>query len=411
MSGDGLLRNIGQLATCVPADDANGLSDAGLVEQAALAWRDGQIAYAGPEAELPADLAGLESRDAEGGLVVPGLVDCHTHLVFGGWRGDEFALRCAGASYLELARAGGGIQSTVKATRAASESQLLDKAEGVCREMLSLGVTTLEGKSGYGLNFADELKQLRVYRRLAERIAQRIKVTFLGAHTLPPEFKDNRAGYLRELTERIMPAVVDEGLAEFCDVFVENTAFTREEGEQILDTARRLGLGVKIHADQLSDGGGAGLAASRQAVSAEHLEYANQQGIEAMAKAGTVAVSLPLASLYLNEPFLPARRFLDAGVPVAVASDFNPGSAPSFHLPLAMTLACIKQQMSPSESLLGATRHAAKALAMSDSAGCLKPGQPADFVCVDAPSLNHWLYHFRANAARATWCAGIRYPT
>jgi len=390
-----VLRNIAQLATCPPG---NPQQDAGLVANAALAWTGGTVRWVGKARDLPDEFSGEPVIDCEQRLVIPGLVDCHTHLCFGGWRGDEFALRIEGASYQEIAAAGGGIASTVTATRAASLGELKRKAAGILDGMLRLGVTTVECKSGYGLDRANELKQLEVYRQLNGSHPVELVPTFLGAHTVPREHRDARERYVAMLCDELIPAIAREGLARFCDAFVEQGAFTVAEARQILTTAARHGMGAKVHADQLSDGGGALLAAELGAVSAEHLEYVSPEGIAALAESGTVAVSLPLASLYLREPFLPARDLLSAGVPVAVATDFNPGSAPSYHLPLAMTVACIHQRMTPQESLNGATTVAARAVSAADRIGSLLPGFQADLAIIDAESVNQWLYHFLPNA-------------
>jgi imidazolonepropionase len=403
-----VLENIAELATCPPG---NPQGDAGLVRDASLVADRGEILWAGPARELPAacrDTNPESTRriDCGGRLVIPGLIDCHTHLCFGGWRGDEFERRLAGASYQEIAAGGGGIVRTVAATREASAGELERKARAALDDMLQLGVTTVECKSGYGLDEANELKLLRVYRRLDATHPVDLVPTFLGAHVLPPEYRDDRDGYVDLLCERLIPRVAEEGLAEFCDAFVEGGAFSAAEADRIFTAARDHGLKIKLHADQLSEGGGASLAARHGAVSAEHLEYASDRGIADLARAGTVAVSLPLASLYLGERYLQARQFLDAGVPVAVATDFNPGSAPSYHLPLALTLACLNQSMTPQEALNGATTVAARALDRHDRIGSLLPGYRADFAIIDSPALNHWLYHFTPNACRAVYKAG-----
>ena len=390
------LTHIGQLATC-PASAPQ--HDAGLIEQAALLIEDGCVTFAGPETELPDH---DDSFDCRGRLVVPGLVDCHTHLCFGGWRGDEFAQRIEGRRYAEIAAEGGGIASTVRATREAGFDALKDKAHAALDEALSLGVTMMECKSGYGLDYNHEIKQLEVYAALDAEHAVDLVPTFLGAHIVPPEYRERRDDYIALLCDRLIPTIAERGLAEFCDVFVEDNAYTRDEARRILETARDHGLGLKVHADQLSAGGGAELAAELGAASAEHLEHISDAGIASMAQSGTVAVSLPIASLYLGEGWIPARRLIEAGIPVAVATDFNPGSSPSFHLPLAMTLACLKQRMTPAETLTGATTIAARAVGQADRAGSLQPGYPADLAIIDAPSLNHWLYHFRANACMRT---------
>lgn len=402
--------NIGQLATC-PHEGGQG--DAGLVDGAALVVEDGRVSWCGPETDLPGAYRRVASFDCGGALVIPGLVDCHTHLCFGGWRGDEFEMRLQGMDYREIAAAGGGIASTVAATRAANMQELVRWARSALDGMLALGVTTVECKSGYGLDYENEIRQLEVYAALERDHPVSLVPTFLGAHIVPPEYADRRGEYVDLLCQRLLPEVAERGLAEFCDAFVEQGAYTAGEAHRILDTARGLGLGIKLHADQLSDGGGACLAAELGAVSAEHLEYASAEGIAALAGSGTVAVSLPLASLYLGEPYLRARAFLTAGVPVAVATDFNPGSAPSWHLPMAMLLACLNQGMTPQEALNGATTVAARAVGRQDRAGSLRPGYPADLAVIDAPNLNHWLYHFQPNACTSVmkagrWVAGPR---
>jgi imidazolonepropionase len=394
-----VLRNIGQLATCSADADQQ---DAGLINDAALVYANNKIIWVGLEESLPAQFATAEAIDCGRRLVIPGLVDCHTHLCFGGWRGDEFEMRLRGQSYQEIADSGGGIRSTVAATRADSAEQLSAKALLALEKILTLGVTTLECKSGYGLEFKSEIKQLQVYRDLDGQQPVDLVPTFLGAHMVPDEFSHDREGYIRLLCEVLIPAVSAQKLAQFCDIFVEKGAFSLDEARLVLNAARQAGLGLKVHADQLSNGGGAKFAATLGAVSAEHLEYSDAKGIAALAGAGTVAVSLPLASLYLRERYMPAREMLKAGVRVAVATDFNPGSAPSYHLPLAMTLACINQQMTPQEVLMGATTIAAHALSSEHRIGSLLPDFEADIAIMDAPSLNQWLYHFQANA-----CCGV----
>ncbi len=401
-----VLTHIAQLATCRAE---GGQGDIHAIRDAALVWEDEQIRWAGRARDLPAEYEAMEQIDAGGRLVIPGLIDSHTHLAFGGWRGGEFAQRMRGADYLEIARQGGGIRATMRATRAASAEELTVRCKAFLEEMARLGVTTVEAKSGYGLNVADELKTLRVYRRLQEEQPLGIAPTFLGAHTVPPEYEGDREGYLRLLTDALIPQIAEQELAAFCDVFVEETAFSPDEARQVFAAATAHGLRPKLHAAQVPDTGGARLAAEVGAASADHLEQAAEEGIRAMAAAGVVAVGLPLASLYLNQPPLPARRFIEAGVPVAVATDFNPGSAPSYHLPLALTLACTMQRMTPAEALKGATCYAARAVGLEDRIGSLEVGKQADFVVIDAPDVNHWLYHFRPNAAVATYVRGERF--
>jgi imidazolonepropionase len=398
-----ILRNIGALATC-RAD--GGQDDVQLIHNAALIWNGDRIVWAGPADEMPANLGTAVMFDARGGLVIPGLVDCHTHLVFGGWRAGEFAQRCRGTSYQEIALQGGGIASTVRATRAADDTTLVNRARGFLDAMVQLGVTTVECKSGYGLTLNDELRILRDYRALADTGPCRIVPTVLGAHIVPAEFASDRAGYIRMLVDELLPAVAAEKLARFCDVFVEENAFTVEEARGILTAAVRLGLKPKVHADQLRDGGGAALAAEVGALSADHLEHVSDAGIAALKQAGVIAVSLPIASLYLRQQAMPARKLIDAGVPVAVATDFNPGSAPSFHLPFAMTLACTTQMMTPAEVLKGATIYAARAVGRDADLGSLEEGKRADFLLIDADDVDQWLYHLRANACRWTVVGG-----
>jgi imidazolonepropionase len=399
-----LLHNIAQLATC-RADGGQG--DIHAIPNAAMAWDEGIIRWVGPEKDLPSEYRRAERLDAGGRLVIPGLVDCHTHLAFAGWRAEEFEQRIRGRSYLEVARAGGGIASTVRQTRAAGQDELLRRSACFLEEMLALGITTVECKSGYGLEAETELKLLRVYRRLSEEQPVRLIPTFLGAHVVPPEYRENREAYVDLLINQMIPTVAREKLAQCCDVFVEESAFSIDEARRILGAAQRAGLGAKLHADQLTSGGGAELAAELGALSADHLEFISQRGIVALASAGVVAVSLPLASLYLGQRPMPARRLIDAGVPVAVATDFNPGSAPSYHLPLALTLACTLQHMTPGEALKGATSYAARAVGSEAKVGSLEPGKSADFAVMDSPDVNHWLYHFRPNACVMTVIGGI----
>ncbi len=394
-----ILTNIGCLATCARAA---GQSDIGEIRDAAIAWSDGIIEWAGSADRLPPGLAAEERWDAGGRLVIPGLIDCHTHLAFGGWRADEFVQRIRGARYVDIARRGGGIASTVRATRGLDESALAARAAGFAADMVALGITAIECKSGYGLELDTELRLLRAYRRLAGEGTARIVPTFLGAHVVPPEYREDRAGYLALLLNEMLPAVAAGGLAEFCDVFVEESAFTPDEARRIAAAARELGLGIKLHADQLADGGGAALAAEVGAVSADHLEHASAAGIDAMARAGVVAVTLPLATLYLNQQPPPVRHMIEAGVAVAVATDFNPGTAPSYDLPLALLLACTRQRMTPAEALKGATRYAARAIGREDAWGALEPGKVADFAVIDAPDVEQWLYHHRPDA-----CVGV----
>lgn len=372
------------------------------IRDAALAWNGDRITYVGPRTDAPSG----DAMDAGGRVVVPGLVDCHTHLAFGGWRADEFVERCRGATYSEIAAKGGGIASTVRRTREATQRDLTRRALRHLDAMLALGVTTVECKSGYGLSVEDELKLLRVYRGLRAATPATLVTTFLGAHVVPPEYRDDRAGYLRLLIEEMIPRVAAEKLATYCDVFVEGGAFTTDEARTIFAAAKAHGLRPKLHADQLADGNGAALAAEVGAASADHLEYVSDEGLRAMAAAESVAVLLPIATLYLRQPPLDARRCHAAGVEMAVATDFNPGSAPSYHLPLAMMLACSMNRLTPRESLRAATLGGAKAIGLEREVGSLEVGKRADFVLLDAESVEEWLYHFRPNSAAAVVAGG-----
>jgi len=376
------------------------------VINAAVAWKGERIEWAGPVSDLPEAFENETRISACGQVVIPGLIDCHTHLAFGGWRADEFEKRLKGISYLDIARAGGGIQKTMGQTRQASARDLLSHSRAVLAKMVTLGVTTVECKSGYGLSAEAERKQLEVYKELRENDAIEIVSTFLGAHIVPPEFTDDRTAYVDLLCNELIPEFAGDGLAEFCDVFVEETAFSRNEAIRILEAGKQYGLRPKLHVDQLHDGGGAALAADVDAISADHLEYTGEEGIRRMADAGVVGVCLPIATLYLKQQPMPVRKFVDAGVPVAVATDFNPGSAPSYHLPFAMMLSCTMNGLTPAEALKAATCYAAAAIGRSDECGSIEPGKRADLAILDVPDVNHWMYHFEANVCTGTYIRG-----
>lgn len=397
------LTNIGFLATCRAE---GGQHEIHPIEDAAIVWKGDKIVWVGKGNELPAEYKDEQPFDAGQAMVIPGLVDCHTHLAFGGWRPDEFEMRLKGKSYLEIAKAGGGILSTVRETRKAAAEDLYEKASGFLSEMVRLGVTAVECKSGYGLSVEEELKILGVYRRLSEEQPVHIVSTFLGAHTFPAEFREDPGAYVDLVVNEMIPAVAEAGLAEFCDVFVEDSAFSVEDARRILVTAQAAGMVPKLHADQLTSCGGAELAAEVEAASADHLEKISDGGILAMAKAGVVGVTLPLASLYTQETPLDCRRLVDAGLEVAVATDFNPGSAPSFDLPLAMMLACNQGRLTPSEALKGATIYAAKAIHRQREIGSIEPGKSADFALIDSSDPNFWMYHFRPNNCREVFLKG-----
>ena len=366
----------------------------GLVEDGALAWRDGVIVYAGPRAGLPARHAARHEDSLAGALVTPGLIDCHSHLVFGGDRAREFEQRLHGASYEEIARSGGGIAASVRATRAADADALFAQSLPRARALLADGVTTLEIKSGYGLDVASELKMLRVARRLAAELGVSVRTTLLAAHALPPEFAGRADAYIDHVCDAILPAAASAGLADAVDAFCERIAFSPAQVRRVFTRARELGLPVKLHADQLSDLGGAALAAEFAALSADHLEWTAADGVAAMAAAGTVAVLLPGAYYALRETRLPPiDGFRKAGVAMAVATDLNPGTSPLLSLRLALGMACTLFGLTPTEALRGATVNAARALGLADR-GRLTVGLRADCVAWrvhDAAALCYWI--------------------
>ncbi len=353
----------------------------GAVEDGALGWRDGRLVFAGPRATLPTapDALADEVIDAQGDWITPGLVDCHTHVVFGGDRAGEFEQRLQGASYEEIARAGGGIVSTVRATREADENDLFAQSLPRARALRDDGVTTLEIKSGYGLDLENERKMLCVARRIGEELGITIRTTFLGAHALPPEYAGRADDYITAVCAWL-PLLHAEGLVDAVDAFCERIGFTEAQTRRVFETARSLGLPVKLHADQLSDGGGAALVAGFGGLSADHVEYTSEAGVAAMKRAGSVAVLLPGAFHVLRETTLPPLdAFRTHGVPMAVATDCNPGTSPLQSLRLAMSLACTHFRLTPEEALRGATVHAAQALGLADR-GRLVTGQCADFI-------------------------------
>ncbi len=349
----------------------------------AIAVAGERIAWTGPAASVPE--RATEVWSAGGRVVTPGLVDCHTHLVFGGDRSGEWEQRLDGAGYEAIAAAGGGIAATVRATRAASDDDLLDGAVARAAALAARGVTTVEVKSGYGLDLDTELRMLRVARRIPERVPVDVVTTFLGAHVVPPEFEGDPDGYLDLVCGEVLPAVAAEGLADAVDAFCERMAFDAGRLDRLLTTAAGLGLPVKLHADQLSDGDGAALAARHGALSADHLEHTSPAGVAALAAAGTVAVLLPGAAYVLRDEAVPPVDALRAaGVPMAVATDCNPGTSPLVSLPLALHLACTRFGLTVAEALAGATTHAARALGLAGEVGVIAPGARADLVVWDA---------------------------
>jgi imidazolonepropionase len=395
----------GRLATM----RANGVPY-GAIENAAIAVKDGRIAWLGSMADVPGDqrAAAREVHNLVGRWVTPGLIDCHTHLVYGGDRANEFELRLGGATYEEIARAGGGIRSTVAATRAATEDHLIASADTRLSALQAEGVTVVEIKSGYGLDTETELKMLRAARALGRRRSVTVRTTFLGAHALPPEFDGRANDYIDMIIAEMLPAVAAANLADAVDAFCEKIAFTPEQTERLFAAAATAGLPVKLHADQLSDLGGAALAARFNALSADHLEYTSDAGVAAMAKAGTVAVLLPGAFYFLREKQLPPIAQLRAAkMPIALATDSNPGSSPVTSPLLMLNMACTLFRLTPEEAFAGVTRHAATALGLSASHGTLEVGKSADFCAWDIERPAELAYRIGFNPCSVVVQAGL----
>ncbi len=374
------------------------MRDPGIIREAEVVCRDGKIVWAGRSSERPADLpASIPVLDAGGKVALPGFVDSHTHMMFAGDRAQEFSLRAQGATYRQIAEAGGGILNTLTHVREASKKKLKQLTARRMTEMMRYGTTTVEVKSGYGLDMASELKMLEAINELRKEEMMTVVPTFIGAHAVPPEFKDRREGYLRLLLEEMIPYVGTKHLAEFCDVFCEPGYFSVAESEQILTLGRTHGMVPKIHAEELSSSGGAELAARMGAASADHLEHITEEGIGALRQNGIVATLLPGVSFFLNHGYAPARKLIDAGVPVAIASDFNPGSCMSFSMPMMMTIACTQMGMTPEEALTASTLNGAAALNLSHRVGSIEPGKQADLILADVPDYRFLAYHFGYN--------------
>ena len=405
---DLLVVNIGLLATPVGSAARGGEAqgEIRLLHDAWLRIEDGVIAALGTGAP---EGTGCPVLDAGGRLVTPGLVDAHTHLVFGGWRQNELALKLHGVPYLDILAQGGGILSTVTATRTATEEELADKAAAALDEMLRFGTTTCEAKSGYGLTTEEECKQLRAIRALNQRHPIDLVATFMGAHALPQAYKENREAYVSLVCEEMIPRVAAEQLAEFCDVFCETGVFTAEESRRILEAGKRYGLRPKIHADEIDPIGGSQLAGEIGAVSAEHLIVCPDEGIDSMAKGGTVACLLPATSFYLGADYAPARKMVKAGVPVAMATDFNPGSCPCLNMQLVMNLGCLRYRLTPEEVLTAVTLNGAAAIGRAEAVGSLEPGKRGDLLIWEARDLNYVCYRMGSNLVHTVVKGGKTY--
>ncbi|MBI4429385.1 MAG: imidazolonepropionase [Ignavibacteriales bacterium] len=397
-----LLKNIRQLVT-VSANGGlvktgNGMSDLGIIENASVFIEDGTIRWTGPahdfREKLRKDADVIEARDY---VALPGFVDAHTHLLFAGSRENEFAMRARGMTYQHIAEMGGGILNTVKATRGTTKKELKKIAQKRLDAMMQQGTTTAEIKSGYGLNEDGEIKMLESIYELEKEHPMSLVPTFLGAHAIPPEYRDRPDNYVNEICERILPYIAKRNLARFCDVFCDRGYFTVDQARKILTKAKSLGLQLKIHADELSNIGASSLASELGATSAEHLEKIGLEEITRLQKAGTVAVLLPGVSFFLGHGYANARGLIDAGVAVAIASDFNPGSCMSFSMPLMMTIACTQMKMTPEEAISAATLNAAASLKLSDKLGSIEPGKQADIVLCEIPDYKYLAYHFGVN--------------
>ena len=397
-----LIKNIGTLQTPVGSCKHGGAMQGENLKlhNAAILVEDGLIRAITSDGVLPEGWEGAEVIDAGGALVTPGLIDCHTHMVFGGYRQGEIPLKLRGATYLDILRAGGGILDTVGKTRSASEDELYEKTRAFLDEMLTYGVTTAESKSGYGLDLENEIKQLRVNRRLQENHKMDLVSTFLGAHAIPEEYKGKADEYIDLLCDVVLPAVKEQNLADFVDVFCEDSVFDVAQSEKMLRAGQALGLRARIHADEIEEIGGAVLSGEVGAVSAEHLIATGEKGMASMAKGGVIADLLPCTSLYLNKTFAPARRMIELGIPVAIASDFNPGSCPSLNLQLAMSMGYVKYRMTPEEILTAVTINAACSCGLEKKVGTLEVGKQADMVIWNAPDMEMLVYRFGSNLAK-----------
>lgn len=410
MKADLILKNIGKLVTMQGSSSfrvKEEMNKINIIENAYIAVKNGKILAIGVGDEF-GNLCGDDTKihDAEGLLVTPGLIDSHTHLIHGGSRENEFSMKLNGVPYIEILNNGGGILSTVKATKESSEEELYKKAKKSLDRMLEFGVTTVEEKSGYGLELNTEIKQLEVARVLDKNHPVDLVHTFLGAHAVPEEYKENHKAYIDILVDVMMPKIKDMGLAEFCDVFCEEGVFTIEESEYILQKAKEIGYKLKIHADEIESLGGAELAAKLGCVSADHLMAASDEGIKMMAENNVVANILPATSFNLNKNYADCRKMIDMGAIVSLSSDYNPGSCPSENLQLVMQLGCLHLKMTPNEVLTAVTINAAYAIDRADKIGSIEVGKNADFVVFDALNVEYLMYHFGINHTKKVYKNG-----
>jgi imidazolonepropionase len=411
MHADLLIKDIQELITCDLGLDrphcGSEMDQLHLIENGALAIQGEKILFVGTTSEALQKIKATETYSAKGKVVLPGFVDSHTHPVFHGSREQEFELRTQGASYVDIAKAGGGIRNSVRRLRKASEEELYESARRRLDRLLSFGTTTIEAKSGYGLSLEDEEKMLRVIQTLQQKHPLDILPTFLGAHEFPDEYQQDREGYIRLLMEEMLPRIAQQGLAQFCDIFCEDHVFSVEQSRRILQRAKDLGFQLKLHADEIVNSGGAELAAELGAISADHLVAISPQGIDALAAKKVIATLLPGTTFYLgSDRYAPAQALIQKGVPIAIATDLNPGSSMTESMPMILTLACLKLHLTCAQAISAATINGAHALGIAERVGSLKIGKQADFVLWDAPNYRYIPYHFAVNLVHRVYKKG-----
>ncbi len=409
-----LVRNLSQIATPSGSSGVRGLAMRELlvIDRAAIVVDNGRFAFVGRETDVPSDMKFDEDVDAHGATALPGFVDSHTHIAFAGYRESEFNRRLRGETYEQIAASGGGIASSVRSTRSASEDDLVANILARSKTMARYGTTTAEAKSGYGLNKADELKQLRAIRSAGSQSAVRLVPTCLAAHDFPPESRGSEAAresWVSTIIGEILPDVASQGLATFCDVFIERGVFTRDQGDRVLRAGKAQGMVPRLHADELSDTDGASLAAELGAASADHLMYISDRGIQALARSNTVANLLPATSFFLmSDRYAPARRLIDAGAIVSLSTDCNPGTSMTESMQIAIRLATLQMKMTVEESITAATLNGAQSLRLANETGSIEKGKRADFILLDAPNYLHLVYHFGVNLVTAVYRDGRR---